>query len=321
MDSFLMQAMRLNRDSRFASAKAMRRALVKASSPTPVPPPSPVDVFEFETVTLNAKGKITNRRTVQARQVIEDLGGGVRIEMVEIPGGEFMMGSPESEADHYSDEGPQHQVSVSSFYMGRYQVTQAQWRAVAALSKVKIDLNPDPSHFKGDNLPVECVSWEEAMEFCERLSKASGKTYRLPTEAEWEYACRAGTTSAFAFGETITPEIVNYDGNYPYASAPKGEYRQKTTPVGSMGVANGFGLCDMHGNVWEWCMDNWHGNYDGAPTDGSEWKGGDSSYRVLRGGSWNNYGRNCRAAFRYNIRPGDRYNDVGFRVVVVVWTR
>jgi formylglycine-generating enzyme required for sulfatase activity/predicted Ser/Thr protein kinase len=315
IDSFLMQAMRLNRDDRFASAKAMRKALVEASSPSPVPPPPPVDVFEFETVTLNAKGEVTNRRTGQARQVVEDLGGGVKIELVEIPAGEFLMGSPDTEANRSSDESPQHQVSVSSFHMGKYQVTQAQWRAVAALSKVKIDLNPDPSHFKGDDLPVESVSWEEAVEFCERLSKATGKEYRLPREAEWEYACRAGTTTPFAFGETITADWVNYDGNYPYASAPKGTYRGKTTPVGSLGVANGFGLYDMHGNVWEWCGDWYSENYyrESARVDPVGPDRG--SYRVTRGGSWNFFARICRSAFRYWLTPTIRVSNLGFRLV------
>jgi formylglycine-generating enzyme required for sulfatase activity len=252
---------------------------------------------------------------------VEDLGGGVTLEMVEIPAGKFTMGSPGNEADRSSDEGPQHQVSVPSFYIGKFEVTQAQWRAVAGLPKDQTDLNPDPSYFKGNDRPVENVSWWEAMEFCTRLSRKTGKTYRLPTEAEWEYACRAVTTTPFAFGDTITPDIVNYDGNYPYASAAKGTYRQSTVDVGSLGVANGFGLYDMHGNVWEWCMDNWHGNYDGAPRDGSEWKGGDSSYRVLRGGSWGYYGDSCRAANRNWYTPALRVNFIGFRLVLIARTR
>ncbi|MEW6209546.1 MAG: bifunctional serine/threonine-protein kinase/formylglycine-generating enzyme family protein, partial [Acidobacteriota bacterium] len=174
IDSFLMQAMRLNRDERFANAKAMRKALSEASAPQIIsPPPSPivvppaplpVDVFEYETVTLNAKGEVTNRRKGQARYLIEDIGG-ARIEMVEIPADEFLMGSPDTEAYRSEDEA-QHRVSISAFYMGKYQVTQAEWRAVAGLPKEKIDLNPEPSHFKGDRKPVEQVSWEEAMEFC-----------------------------------------------------------------------------------------------------------------------------------------------------------
>ncbi len=253
-------------------------------------PVTPGTAFEFETVTLDSNGNITSRRKAQARQLIEDLGNGVTLEMVEIPAGTFTMGSPGNEANRSDDEGPPHDVSVGSFYMGKFEVTQAQWKAVAGLPKDYTELKSDPSYFKGNDRPVENVSWWEAMEFCTRLSRKTGNIYRLPTEAEWEYACRAGTTTPFAFGETITPDIVNYDGNHPYGSAPKGTYRRSTIDVGSLGVANGFGLYDMAGNAWEWCMDNWHGNYNGAPVDGSAWGGGDTSYRVLRGGSWTSMG-------------------------------
>jgi formylglycine-generating enzyme required for sulfatase activity len=201
--------------------------------------------------------------------------------------------------------------------VGKVEVTQAQWRAVASLPKVSRDWDPDPSKFKGDNLPVEQVSWEDAMEFCARLSQATGRTYRLPSEAEWEYACRAGTTTPFAFGETITPELVNYDGNYPYASAAKGRYKQRTTPAGSIGYPNAFGLYDILGNVWEWCLDYWHGGYGGASTDGSAWQSfGDPSLRVLRGGSWLHAARVCRSAFRTEATPDIRDDSFGFRVVV-----
>jgi len=255
---------------------------------------------------------VVTRDTKQARYYVEDLGSGVTLEMVEVPGGAFMMGSPASEKDRSNDEGPQHRVTVPTFFMGRFEVTQAQWRAV---------MGGEPSNFKGDNLPVESVSWNDAKDFCARLKQRTGKAYRLPSEAEWEYAARAGTTTPFAFGETITPQIVNYNGAYPYASAPKGEYREKTVPVGSLGVANAFGLSDLHGNVWEWCEDVWHPNYNGAPDDGRAWiTGGDQNYRVLRGGSWFGDGWVCRAAYRYNSGPGDRDFDFGFRVVVAART-
>src|SRR5262249_40887840 len=162
----------------------------------------------------------------------------------------------------------------------------------------------------------EHVSWEEAVEFCNRLEKKTGKPYRLPSEAEWEYAARAGTTTPFAFGPTITPKIVNYDGNYPYGSTPKGPYRQKTVKVGSLGAANAFGLYDMHGNVWEWCEDVCHDDYEGAPSDGSAWlSGGYSSCRIRRGGSWLDNGRRCRSALRLRDGGGDRDSYDGFRVV------
>jgi formylglycine-generating enzyme required for sulfatase activity len=271
-------------------------------------------LFDFVMVKVDKQGKVIDRQTGQARRSIEDLGGGVKLEMVEIPGGEFTMGS-----NDHDWEKPPHRVKVQPFAIGKYQVTQAQWRAVAAFAKVKIDLNPNPSRFKGDNLPVEQVSWEEAVEFCVRLSRSTGRTYRLPSEAEWEYAARAGTTTPFAFGETITPEIVNYDGNYPYGSAPKGEYRKKTVEVGSLGVANAFGLYDMHGNVWEWCEDQWHDSYNGAPSDGSAWTdiSATGSYRVFRGGGWVNSAVNCRSAYRNIHAPGYRYDNVGLRLVRV----
>ncbi len=179
--------------------------------------------------------------------------------------------------------------------------------------------------------PVENVSWEDAKEFCNRLSKKTGREYRLPTEAEWEYACRAvnGEDSTveewnrkynqpFHFGETISTELANYHGNYVYGRGVEGEYREQTTPVGYFKVANNFGLCDMHGNVWEWCEDDWHGNYGGAPNDGGAWFSETSSNKVIRGGSWNDNPSNCRSAYRLLGTRDDRSIGVGFRVVCVV---
>lgn len=270
--------------------------------------------FQFETVQLDEQGKITERKTLEAEQIIEDLGEGITLEMVQIPGGTFLMGSPANEAEHSESEGPQHSVTVASFLLGKFQVTQAQWRQVAAMKKVTRDLNPDPSHFKGAKRPVEQVSWEEATEFCARLSRVTKRAYRLPSEAEWEYACRAGTTSPFAFGPTLSPAIANYNGNYTYGKGQKGDYREQTTDVGSF-PANSFGLHDMHGNVWEWCEDWWYGNYDGAPNDGSARTiKGTENYRLLRGGSWYHDPRNCRSAYRYRNHPDYRYSRYGFRV-------
>ena len=211
------------------------------------------------------------------------------------------MGSPEDEEGRYADEGPKHRVIVPAFFMGKYPVTQLQWRAVSLLTKIELDLDRDPSMLKGDNRPVECVSWGDAVEFCKRLSKHSGKAYRLPSEAEWEYACRARTTTPYNFGETFSKDLASIGG--------------RTTEVGKFG-ANGFGLYDMHGNVWEWCLDPWHESYEGAPTDGSAWlTGDDDSSRVLRGGSWHHDPVYCRTAVRsWNMR-GDRLYVVGFRVV------
>ena len=279
---------------------------------------TPRTIFEFETVTLSSTGQITKRHQNQTLLFRETIAKGITLEMIAIPGGSFVMGSPNTEAKRSKNEGPQHTVNVAAFLMGKYEVTQAQWRAVAGLPKVKIDLKPNPSFFKGDDLPVEQVSWDGATEFCARLSQLTGRGYRLPSEAQWEYACRGGTTTPFYFGDTITPDLVNYDGNNPYGSASQGIYREKTTAVGSFGP-NTFGLYDMHGNVWEWCQDFWHDNYNGAPTDGSAWEsGGNSKNRVQRGGSWFDFAVYCRSGNRYYYSAGYLDRSRGFRVAVVL---
>jgi formylglycine-generating enzyme required for sulfatase activity len=291
--------------------------------------------FDFKSVRLNAKGEIVEEFNGQASYLQENLDNGAVLEMVKLPGGSFKMGISEEEAEVARKEmqrygvsaenarawtenaKPQHEVKITGFYMGKYVVTQGQWRMVAGWPKVKMELKPDPSYFKGDDLPVEQVSWEEAEEFCERLSRKTGKRYRLPTEAEWEYACRAGRTTPYAFGETITPEIVNYNGNYPYGEAPKGEYRGKTTAMGSLGIANEFGLYDMHGNVWEWCSD-WYGAYSSSKSSRIEQDASGTtsgSYRVMRGGGWYNSAVYCRSAYRGYDTPDHRDSDVGFRLV------
>ncbi|MFM7881373.1 MAG: formylglycine-generating enzyme family protein, partial [Microcystis panniformis] len=239
--------------------------------------------------------------------------------MVAIPGGTFTMGSPANEKYSYDRERPQHQVTVPPFFMGKYPITQAQWRAIAATAKIDIDLETNPSHFKGDELPVESVNWYEATEFCKRLSRETKREYRLPSEAEWEYACRAGTTTAFHFGETITADLANYRATETYADEPTGRYRRKTTPVGYFQVANAFGLYDMHGNVWEWCADTWHDNYDGAPRDGSAWiENGNDNCSILRGGSWHNPPALSHSVYRSDkVRRDQIGSTIGFRVVCV----
>ncbi len=271
----------------------------------------------FTTVRVNSRGHIISRSEGKAEVMTENIGNGVSLEMVKIPGGRFLMGSPKTEAERYDYEGPQHYVNVPEFFMGKYPVTQAQWQAV---------MGNNPSYFKGKNRPVERVIWNNATKFCQKLSKKTGRDYRLPSEAEWEYACRAGTKTRFYFGETINTDLANYSGtdnkacgwSGSYRREPKGEYRKQTTDVGDF-PPNSFGLYDMHGNVWEWCADEWHDNYDGAPTDGSVWLDGNQC-SPLRGGSWSNYPNDCRSAvrslhIRHEIRRDIHYGFSGFRVV------
>ncbi|WP_298906494.1 SUMF1/EgtB/PvdO family nonheme iron enzyme [uncultured Nostoc sp.] len=278
------------------------------SNPNPSGVSSNLKTFRFETVTVNAQGSMTNRRNEEAKYFEEDLGNGVTLEMVQIPGGTFMMGSPEGEAEREEDESLQRQVTVPKFFMGKYAVTQAQYQTIMGIN---------PSHFKGEKRPVEQVNWDEAVEFCKKLSQKTGKTYRLPSEAEWEYACRAGTSTPFYFGETINTDLVNYNGNYPYGSAPKGEYRQQTTDVGKF-PPNSFGLYDMHGNVYEWCQDVYNDNYQGAPKDGSAWlTGKDNNIKLLRCGSWFDYAVDCRSSSRVRLPRTYRNSNIGFRVVAL----
>ncbi len=248
----------------------------------------------------------------------EQLGKELELDMVLVEGGSFQMGSPQDEAERSNTESPQHEVAIARFFLGRYPVTQEQWQIVAeTYRQVNIELNPKPSQFQGDRRPVEQISWHEAQEYCARLADHFSRPYRLPTEAEWEYACRAGSKTPFYFGKALSTKLANYDGNYTYGEGVTGEYRKETTPVDYFGVANAWGLCDMHGNVDEWCQDHWHENYEGAPQDGSAWLRQDPhphAARVTRGGSWGYYPWYCRSAFRSSYFPGDRYTFLGFRV-------
>ena len=286
-------------------------------------PQNSLEVFEFKTAKIERERAglfrrlqwVVKKSRAQARRFVEPLADDLAVEMVAIPGGTFLMGSPENEPERLSFEGPQHEVTISDFFMGRYLVTQAQWQFVANLPQVNQELTPDPSNFTGADLPIENVSWYEAVEFCDRLTLHTDRAYRLPTEAEWEYACRAGTVTPFCFGDMILPEVANYDGRYTYADGPKGKNRGKTTSVNEFDVANTFGLSDMHGNVWEWCQDHWHENYEGAPTNGSAWITDDKeAMRIFRGGSWGSYPRYCRSASRNSFTPDNRVNSFGFRL-------
>jgi formylglycine-generating enzyme required for sulfatase activity len=229
--------------------------------------------------------------------------GETKIEMVLIPPGCFWMGSPEDEEGRFNDESPRHRVLISKpFYMGKYQVTQRQWQVV---------MGDNPACFKESGLdaPVDWVSWQDFQEFCAKTGTA------LPTEAQWEYACRAGTTSPFNLGTTITPERVNYDGNCLSGGTSKGVYREKTVAVGSLANANGFGLYDMHGNVWEWCAD-WYGEgYYGSSPERDPVGPTIGSNRVTRGGCWFMPSCTCRSASRDRRRAGRCSITLGGRVI------
>jgi formylglycine-generating enzyme required for sulfatase activity len=271
--------------------------------------------FEFDVIQVNSQGEIIQRTRQQNTYFQEDLGEGVKLEMVSIPGGTFLLGSTNSEGD-YPDEQPQNEITVTPFYLGKYPVTQAQWRVVASLPKIKFDIKPDPSKFKGENKPVDSISYVDALEFCYRLAEKTGKPYRLPTEEEWEYACRAGTTTPFHFGETITTDIANYDGDFTYSQEPTGVFREETTEVGYFQIANVFGLYDMHGNIAEWC-DSRYWPYKGGPQEIGDRDGYWLEYkncRVLRGGAWMGSARGCRSANRGHSATEYGSSRLGLRV-------
>ncbi|MFN7871808.1 MAG: formylglycine-generating enzyme family protein [Cyanobacteriota bacterium] len=292
------------------------------------------------------------RQTQGFRELLRADADAKALTLLWIPPGRFWMGSPATEPERLESEGPQHLVQLQGFFMGQTPITQAQWREVADWQERPGErwgrqLNTNPSRFQSnaeqgeglerlfeteantDNRPVEQVSWLDAMEFCSRLSQRTGRSYTLPSEAQWEYACRAGTTTPFHFGDRISSELANYndeyddeyDDEYVYGPGPKGIDRGQTTPVG-MFPANAWGLYDMHGNVWEWCLDQWHGNYNGAPTDGSAWvehADGEKNkepeeIRLLHGGSWGSIPRFCRSACRDNGPPDGPGGNIGFRV-------
>jgi formylglycine-generating enzyme required for sulfatase activity len=285
---------------------------------------------------------LSHRRRSQGYR--EKLTPELSLTMLWIPPGRFWMGSPPEEPDRSDAEGPQRLVQLQGFFLGQTPVTQAQWRAVAQWQprdgeRWGQELQANPSRFQAKNAadeqresfgtfrllegetstdqrPVEGVSWHDAMEFCNRLSQRLGRRYTLPSEAQWEYACRAGTTTPFHFGDTITPKLASYNASVSYGDGPIGEYWQQTTPVASF-PANGWGLYDMHGNVWEWCADPWHETYEGAPENDRPWideTADKTRSRLLRGGCWDYVPGVCRSACRGIDHPGNRNDRVGFRV-------
>jgi formylglycine-generating enzyme required for sulfatase activity len=307
----------------------------------------PLRTIAFDVATVDSKGVRNPPEKYKAAVFTERLGPTGGIDMVAIPEGSFTMGSPVDEPERQGNEGPQHHVTLAPFFIGASPVTQAQWSAavLAHPDQIRRNLDPNASFFKGIDLPVESITWRQAEEFCLRLTAITGRSYRLPSEAEWEYACRAGTMGAFHFGPTITPELANYCGtggavcgesdgksvasdvyndkkyeSGAYGEGPIGVFRGKTTPVGTF-PPNRFGLHDMHGNVWEYCLDMSSANYADVPVDGSaNLSGPADSQRILRGGSWSHNPAICRSAYRDSNAPdfSGWQGRIGFRVVCTV---
>lgn len=296
---------------------AMAAASCKRASSAIAPTGQPLKLKRLQTVEVDPTGQIVAEPAINIAYFDEPfLGPQLRkllpLRMVQIPAGEFLMGSPITEPNRKQQEGPQRSIQVPSFYIGAFVITQKQYEVV---------MGSNPSYFTDDqgkdgaNLPVEQITWQDANTFCNQLSELTGRTYRLPSEAEWEYACRAGTTTPFCFGETLTTEIANFFEDVSFTENYEENYRN--TPVAADSFwPNAFGLYNMHGNILEWCADDYHDSYQGAPSDAQKWlSNSTNTSKVTRGGSWFNNIPLCRAASRdKNTRTG-RSNSFGFRVV------
>jgi len=295
----------------------------KPQSPNRTPRKLNLQVVEFQYTKISNDpcmimgktiGLSTSRSTGKAKYITLELANNININLLGIPGGKFLMGSTDSESEREAEESPQHSVTVRPFMIGQYPITQAQWWAV---------MKNNPSRFANSDVanskkPVERVSWLDCNSFCQELTKLTGRAIRLPTEAEWEYACRGKTTTAFHCGATISTELANYNGEEVYGMGMSGENRQSTTDVDRFS-ANPFGLYDLHGNVAEWCADTWHYNYQNAPTDGSVWVNGHAQeMRVLRGGSWLHLPGSCRSAQRFKSTPQSKSDAFGFRIAMSI---
>jgi formylglycine-generating enzyme required for sulfatase activity len=279
--------------------------LFKRRSIAPAKTNDAIITVGLDTVLVNDGGLIESREQISLMLFRQQVSDGSSIEMVMLPDGTYAMGSAHREG--HPDEEPLHYVRVRKFFLSQTTITQRQWKAVMK--------NLPPCRGKGLDLPVDRISWLDAQAFCERLSRIAGREYRLPSEAEWEYACRAGSLMDFSFGNMITPDLANYVGWHSYKGGPKGSYRHgpiqaKTFPP------NRFGLYDMHGNLSEWCLDTWHDDYNGAPLDGEAWIRGGTDERVIRGGSWHDPPDLCRCSSRLKLEPTEAEDFVGIRIAL-----
>lgn len=265
--------------------------------------------YQFQAVNIEQDSDtvILSQKIIESYGYTENLPEDSTLEMIQVQGGKFIMGTPQEEEGRSKDETPTHEVTIPDFFVGKYPVTQSQYLAV---------MKENPSFFQGKNKPVENVSWFEAQDFCQRLSSLTNKKYRLLSEAEWEYVCRGGKITSFGYGKTITSELANYKAQFGYGQGGRGKWRQETTEVGTF-PPNNFGLYDLHGNVWEWCEDHWHENYHQAPIDGKPWLdeiSDEDAPRVIRGGSWDDTAYYCRAGVRLWALPKFKGKLIGFRI-------
>ncbi len=281
-----------------------------------VRPPEPIAAkrSKLETVKANQQGEVIRRLRFEIDYFEENLGSGISLKMVRVPGGKFTMGAADGEKEANENEYPQQTLILPEFWMGQYVITQAQWRAAMGPKVINAKQTAYISNrVKKPLQPIENIFWTDAVDFCQKLSRQTRRDYRLPSNAQWEYACRAGAITPFHFGDTLTPTLANYNGNYTYDQGPKGIYREQTTEVGCF-PPNAFGLYDMHGNVWEWCLDGWQSFEAGGSSEQAVQRLSGQK-KSLRGGSWFYLPTNCRSAYHLTYPFHNRTDDIGFRVV------
>lgn len=337
LTSVLRRATAARVDGRYSSAEEFWADFKEYESPLPARGNDEDDevptIYTEYNKMVSSLGVAEESQNLEASNAIR-LPGGSNLDIAHIPSGRYLMGTSREEIEQLINtypayirsyarvwlnwEHPQHEAPVERFWLGKYPVTAKQWRDVATyLPPETCHLTPSPNGDLSEDLPVTLISWEEAVEFCHRLSRYTQKTCRLPSEAEWEYACRSGTPTPFNFIVQLSTEQVNYSGLWPRESdSSYGPPSRGVANVGTVGGANAFGLHDMHGNVWEWCADAWHESYAGAPQSGSVWEDLYDALRVMRGGSYLSFGSSCRSASRASSLCFERFKDVGFRVAI-----